>query len=127
MDDITELKARRLADACNGLGLRAQFFYDRGPFACQVALRHSNEPVDEFEPSLLFMIDEGDRGKLINSSTGEQFGWMWNAQLTGLDGDYYDLGFEIPERTHLNETEHTVAYRVSLLVGMMDVSHLVPA
>ena len=125
MNDITMTKARRLVNACNGLGLQARLHWDRSPWCCQVALRQT-EHFDEYSPSIFWMLEDTDSYRIAGGH-GTQLGWLWRGQLqidrdTDSERDYDDLNFEIPERNHLMDDEHTVARKVALLLSLLDVN-----
>ena len=129
-EDVTRLKAERLVNACNGLGLQARLHWDRSPWCCQVALVDTTAAdFDENTPRIFWMLEDGG-SYYIRDTWGRQVGWMWHAQMQ-LDrnieeqDDIYDLGFEIPERTEQGDDEHEVARKIAMLVSMLDVSGIV--
>lgn len=125
-EDITEVKARALVSACNGLGLAAQYYWDRGPSACQVFLTNDH---DEYAPSIFFMLEDSDTYKIQNN--GNLHGWIWHGQLRlGEDLNLPELSFiesldfTILERNHLGDDEHSTARTINSLVSMLDISAL---
>lgn len=125
-NDVTRIKAEKLVNACNGLGLQARLHWDRSPWCCHVALERTyRDEFDENTPGLFFMLEDSDDYRI-----GDRLGWVWHGALqidreTDDERGVNDLGFTIPERNHLGDDEHTVAEKIALFMDMLDVTSLV--